>query len=207
MSSFWVYVLLFAITAGESSAFLGLVVPGEAAVLGAGALASQGKLALIPAILIVVVGSVVGDSIGYSVGKRYGHARESGFLAKVWSCQRMLSVRTLLNKHGRKTVFLARFIGYFRSLVPFAAGAVRMPYRPFLAYNIAGAVTWGVGTVLLGYWAGDAAISIFESSTRYLLAAAAIGTTAYLLWRWTTRGRRAARAAETLATLESHPAT
>ncbi len=205
MSSLWVYALLFAITAGESSAFLGLVIPGEAAVLGAGALAARGELALVPAIAVVVVGAVVGDTIGYSVGKRFGGSPQSGPLARVWSCQRMVRVRTFLDKHGRNTVFLARFVGFFRALVPFAAGAVRMPYRPFLAYNVAGALTWGIGTVLIGYWTGDTAIGTFESSSRYFVAAAAVGALGYLLWRWTTRRTRAARAAGALARLESHP--
>ncbi len=206
MGSFWVYALLFAVTAGESSAFLGLVVPGEAAVLGAGALASQGDLTLFPVIVVVVAGAVIGDAIGYSVGKRFGRARETGLLAKVWSCQRMLRVRTFLDKRGRKTIFLARFVGFFRALVPFAAGAVRMPYRPFLAYNIAGALTWGIGTVLVGYWAGDAAINAFESSTRYVIAAAGLAVAIYAIWLWVTREARAARAAARLATLESHSA-
>lgn len=192
MSALWVYVALFAVTAGESSAFLGMVVPGEAAVLGAGALASQGELSLAPALVAIISGAVIGDSIGYAIGKRFGQARETGVLARVWSCARMMRTRSFLDRHGRKTVFLARFVGFFRALVPFAAGAVRMPYRPFLTYNVAGAVVWGSATLLAGYLAGDAAIRMFQSASVYLLAGvAAAGAVAYVVRRRSIGARRA----------------
>lgn len=192
MSALWVYAVLFAVAAGESSAFLGMVVPGEAAVLGAGALASQGKLALLPALVVVIVGASIGDSVGYAVGKRFGHGREKGPLARVWSCARMLRTRAFLERHGRKTVFLARFVGFFRALVPFAAGAVSMPYRPFLAYNLAGAVVWGSGTVLVGYWVGDAAINVAESASIYLAGAlVTAGLVVHLLHRRLAHARQA----------------
>ena len=183
MSPFWVYLLLFAVAVGESSAFLGLAVPGEAAVLGAGVLAAQGELALLPVIVLVVIGAALGDTIGYTLGKRFGHGREHGVLARVWSCQRMGRVRAYMDQHGRSTIVLARFVGFFRALVPFAAGAVRMPYRSFLTYNIAGALVWGIGTVLIGYLAGEAAISAVESASIYAAALVAAGSIAYLLLR------------------------
>ena len=115
-----------------------MVVPGEVAVLGAGALASQGGLALVPALVVVIVGAIIGDNVGYAVGKRFGHGRKSGPLARVWSCDRMMRTLVFLDRHGGKTVFLARFVGFFRALVPFAAEAVRMPYRPFLGVQRGG---------------------------------------------------------------------
>jgi membrane protein DedA with SNARE-associated domain len=201
MSSLWVYSVLFLLTAGESAAFLGLVVPGEAAVLGAGALASRGEVALLPAIAVTVAGAVLGDTIGYALGKRFGHGRQSGPLARVWSCQRMLRVRGFLDRHGRKTIFLARFVGFFRALAPFAAGAVRMPYRPFLLYNVAGALVWGTATVLAGYFAGEAAIRRLESATLVVVAiTAAALIAAFLLRHWLNTRRMASEqnAAEVL---------
>lgn len=187
MSLLWIYLVLFAITVGESSAFLGLAVPGEAAVLGAGALAARGELDLAPVVVLVVLGAVLGDTIGYALGKRFGHGREHGLLAKVLSCARMRRVRAYMDQHGRRTIFLARFVGFFRALVPFAAGAVRMPYRPFLLYNLAGAIVWGIGTVLIGYVAGAAAIDAVESASFVgAVAVAAVGVLAYLAHRQRT---------------------
>ncbi|MDQ3462796.1 MAG: DedA family protein [Actinomycetota bacterium] len=187
MSLLWVYVVLFALAVGESSAFLGLAVPGEAAVLGAGALAARGELDLAPVIVLVVVGAALGDTIGYGLGKRLGHGRDHGLLGKVWSCARMRRVRAYMDEHGRRTIFVARFVGFFRALVPFAAGAVRMPYRPFLVYNLAGAIVWGTGTVLVGYVAGETAIDAVESASVFTAAlVATVGILVYLVHRQRT---------------------
>lgn len=187
MSLLWIYVVLFAVTVGESSAFLGLAVPGEAAVLGAGALAARGELDLAPVIVLVVLGAVLGDTIGYGLGKQFGHGRERGLLARVWSCARMRRVRAHMDRHGRRTIFIARFVGFFRALVPFAAGAVRMPYRPFLLYNVAGAIVWGTGTVLVGYVAGETAIDAVESASVFTaVVVATLGVFAYLVHRQRT---------------------
>jgi membrane-associated protein len=114
-------------------------------------------------------------------------------LAKIWSCARMRRVRAYMDRHGRRTVFLARFVGFFRALVPFAAGAVRMPYRPFLFYNALGALVWGVGTVLLGYVFGEAAIDALESTSAFT---AALAVTAAAILYLVHRQRTAARTAE-----------
>lgn len=152
----WAYVLLFAVAAGESSAFLGLVVPGETFVLAAGALAARGHLAVGWLMLAVIAGGVVGDSIGYGAGQHFGGCRDHGLLARVWSCRRMTRVRAFLDRHGAPTIFLARFVGFLRPLAPFAAGAVRMPYRRFLVYNVAGAIVWATATLAAGYFLGTA---------------------------------------------------
>lgn len=180
----WVYVGLFALSVGESSAFLGLVLPGETFVLAAGAAAAAGALDLSWTILVVVVGAVVGDTVGYALGAHFGGCRDHGILGRLWSCARMRTVRGFLARRGRPTIFFARFVGLLRPLAPFAAGAVHMPYRPFLAYNIAGGVVWGAGTVLAGYAIGTAV----EGTLRWaglglLVGAIAIGLAVRFLAR------------------------
>lgn len=170
------YLGLFGIAAGESSALLGLALPGEAFVLVAGALAARGSLNLFWLLPSVIAGAILGDSIGYALGRHFGGCRDHGWLGKVWSCGRMARVRLFFDRRGGATVFLARFIGFLRPLAPFAAGAVRMPYRPFLAYNVAGAVVWGTGTVLAGYFLGTPVEHLLRSAGVWLaIAAGAVG--------------------------------
>ena len=105
---------------------------------------------------LVAAAAIAGDSIGYELGRwlhkswflRYG--RWLGLREQHWQ-----RVEEFFQRHGGKTVFFARFSAGFRILVPFFAGAVRLPYLHFLKWNIAGGVVWATGSVLLGYLAGD----------------------------------------------------
>lgn len=165
---------MFAVAAGESSAFLGLAVPGETFVFAAGVFAARGTLSLAWLIPVVIAGAIAGDSIGYALGRHFGGCREHGWLGRIWSCRRMDRVKGFFERRGRRTIFLARFVGFLRPLAPFAAGAVRMPYRPFLAYNVAGAIVWGTGTVLAGYFLGPAAERLLRSLGIWSAAAAVV---------------------------------
>ncbi|MBI4260121.1 MAG: DedA family protein [Actinobacteria bacterium] len=186
----WTYLGLFALSAGESSAFLGLVLPGETFVLATGAIAAQGRLDLWWIVAMVVLGAILGDSIGYALGRRFGGCRDEGWLARFWSCERMGRVQRFFDRHGPATIFLARFVGLLRPLAPFAAGAARMPYRPFLLYNVAGGVMWGTGTVLAGYFLGAAAGPLLRSAGIWaILGLGVAGPSLLLVRRW--RRRRA----------------
>lgn len=187
----WAYVGLFALSTAESSAFLGLAVPGETFVLAAGTAAAQGRLSLWWLLLAVVLGGILGDSIGYALGRRFGGCREGGWLGKIWSCERMERVQRFFDRHGRKTIFLARFVGFLRPLAPFAAGAARMSYRPFLLYNVAGAITWGTGTALAGYYLGPAVERLIRSGGVWaVLGIGLVVTATFVLRQWRRRRRR-----------------
>lgn len=185
-SGAWGYLGLLGLAGAESAAFLGLAVPGEAFVLAAGALAARGVLSLPWAVAAVVAGAIVGDSVGYALGRHFGECREHHWLSKVWSCQRMGRVRLLLDRRGREAIFLGRFIGLLRPLVPFAAGAVQMPYRRFLSYSVAGGLAWGTTTVLAGYFLGNSLEKFPPSAGVWVVA---LGAIAVLLSR---RRRRSA---------------
>jgi membrane-associated protein len=159
----WAYLGLFALSTGESSAFLGFAVPGETFALLAGAVSARGHLSLGWVIVAVIVGGVIGDSVGYAVGRHFGGCGKHGWLGRVWSCARMAKVKRFLDARGRASIFFARFIGFLRPLAPFAAGAVGMAYRPFLFFNVAGAIAWGAATVLAGFFIGEAADDVFRT--------------------------------------------
>ena len=138
----------------EAALFVGLVLPGETALLLGGVLASRGRVSLPILMGVAVVAAVAGDSVGYEVGRRFGPALKAGRLGRMIGDQRWSRAEAYVAKRGGSAVFLGRWVGLLRALVPAVAGMVRMPYRRFLVYNVAGGTLWAVVVVLLGYFAG-----------------------------------------------------
>jgi undecaprenyl-diphosphatase len=153
----WVaLVVVFLAPALEASVFLGFIVPGEIAVLLGGVLAHQGVIPLGAAIAAAVLGSVIGDSIGYMVGRRWGRGMVHGTLGRLPIIKRRLDdhlddAQAYVRRRKGSAVFFGRFTAVFRVLVPGLAGMAEVHYPTFLAYNVASAVIWGTGFVLLGY--------------------------------------------------------
>jgi membrane protein DedA with SNARE-associated domain len=150
----WGYVILFALTALEASAFVGLFVPGETALLLGGFLAYQGKLHLAVVIVVTVFGGILGDSAGYEIGRHLGERiRRTRFGRKIGE-ERWERARAYVRQKGGRAVLLGRFVGILRALVPAVAGDSRMPYSTFLLWNLIGALVWGPSVVVAGYLAG-----------------------------------------------------
>ncbi len=125
----WGYALLFLAPFLESSAFIGVLVPGETVVVLAGFLASHGYLELGYCMIVIALGAILGDSTGYALGKAFGREyfsrHERLFLFRRKHLQK---VEGYFARHGGKTVFWARFAHLLRALTPFAAGMSAMPY-------------------------------------------------------------------------------
>jgi membrane protein DedA with SNARE-associated domain len=151
----WGYVLLFVLTMLEASAFIGLFIPGETALLLAGVLAQQGKVSLPICIACAVVGAVVGDSIGYEIGRHLGPRIRSSWAGQKLGEERWARAHAYLRKKGGRAIFLGRFIGVLRALVPAVAGDSRMPYGTFLVWNVLGAAIASPAVILAGYSAGS----------------------------------------------------
>ncbi len=147
--------LIAALVFGETAIFLGFVLPGEAAVVLGGVLASRGHISLAILIPVVVVAAVTGPMVGYEIGRRLG-----GRLFGARALSRMPGAvdrtRVALRDKGGAAVFGGRFVAILRALMPAAAGAAGTPYRVFTVYNLLSGVLWGVGYCLLGYLAGAA---------------------------------------------------
>lgn len=152
----WGYLAIFLAAFLESSAFLGLMVPGESIVVIAGLLASQGTLEVGDCLWVIALGAVLGDSVGYSLGKAIGRGYfEKHHRLLLLKEKHIRKVDGYFQRHGGKTVFFGRFVGLLRAMAPFVAGMSRMPYRSFALYNIAGGVLWSVTFTLLGYYFGQ----------------------------------------------------
>jgi undecaprenyl-diphosphatase len=151
----WSYLIIFAAALLECAAFAGLLVPGESLVLASGFFAHQGILERDVVIVAAGLGAVAGDNIGYWLGARLGRewllrsGSRFGFRKR-----RLAQVENFFQRQGPKAVFIGRFIGFARALVPFVAGASRMSYRKFVLYDFLGATLWTFAFVTLGYVLG-----------------------------------------------------
>jgi membrane-associated protein len=183
---------VFLVSALETAVFLGVVLPGEIAVIVGGALAARGRLPLVGVLVASILGPFFGDSIGYFLGGRYGPRYFRGKRRKRWS-----RARLWLRRRGAAALFLGRFTAFVRSIIPAAAGAARMPYRRFLPWCIAAAISWGGASTLLGYFLGKNYETLERFTRRFslaILAAVVLGVGMYvLLRRRSLRGRRRAR--------------
>jgi undecaprenyl-diphosphatase len=155
LASPWAYVVVGLLAALEASAFVGLFIPGELAVLTGGYIAFQGRAGLALMMAAAGCGAIAGDSVGYEIGRHFGDRLRNSRLGRRVGSERWGRAEAYLADHGGRAVFLGRFIGVLRALVPALAGASRMPYRKFVAWNALGGVLWAPGLVLVGYAAGS----------------------------------------------------
>lgn len=152
-------------TFAESGLFFGFFLPGDSLLFTAGFLASLGFFDIWRLTPALIVAAVAGDSVGYWTGKRFGkwllNRKESFFFQK----HHLESARKFYEKHGGKTLILARFMPAVRTFAPIVAGMAEMEYSLFLRYNIIGGLLWAAGMTLLGYFLG----SLIPDVDRYLL--------------------------------------
>ena len=186
--SSWVLVVAAAgLAFGETAIALDLLVPGEVGMVIVGAAAARSDYPLLPVVVAGMVGAVVGDSVSYAIGRRWGAA-----VVCRWEFTRrrfeprIARAERYFHSHGGWLVFVARFVGAFRAVVPLVVGTAGMPYPRFLAWNVVASVTWAGIVVTLGYHFGDE-IARFVDRVGLGLSVAAIA--AALAW-WLVQRRR-----------------
>jgi membrane-associated protein len=149
------YVGIIAIIFAESGLFFGFFLPGDSLLLTAGLLAARGELNLLILLLTLPVAAVLGDNVGYWFGKKAGppiFSRENSLLFRR---KNLLAAKAFYDKHGGKTITLARFMPFIRTFAPIVAGAVEMNYRKFFMYNLLGGLLWAAGVTFAGYYLGQ----------------------------------------------------
>jgi len=147
-------LIISAIIFAESGLLIGFFLPGDTLLFGAGLAASQGKFSLLWLIVCVVLAAIIGDNVGYSIGRRAGpriFKKEDGILFRQEYLQKS---EEFYEKHGGKTIVLARFTPIVRTFAPVVAGAGKMTRKKFMIYNIIGGTLWGGGMSFLGYMIG-----------------------------------------------------
>lgn len=148
----WLYLLFGGLAFAEAAILLGMVLPGETALLVGGFLAHEGVLNPWVMGAVAVFCAIAGDSVGYEFGRHFGPRLRRSRLGRWVGEARWSRGDEFLIRHGGKAVFLGRMTALMRALVPSMAGMARVPYlRVFLPWNVAGGVLWGAGCVYLGY--------------------------------------------------------
>ncbi len=159
------YVGVFGIVFAESGLFFGVFLPGDSLLFTAGFLASQGYFNFPILVTGCFLAAVFGDNIGYAFGRKVGPRffnREDSF----WFHKRHLeTAEKFYEKHGGKTIILARFIPIVRTFAPIVAGIGNMNYERFLLFNIIGGFLWAVGITTTGFFLGK----IVPGIDKYLL--------------------------------------
>lgn len=159
------YVGVTTIVYTESGLLVGALLPGDSLLFTAGFLASQGYLNIWILCILVFIAAVAGDNTGYAIGKRFGPRvfkhKESFFFKKDY----VDKSQKFYEKHGGKTIILARFMPIVRTFAPLLAGVGKMKHSTFFLYNVVGGFLWSVGLSLLGYFLGKSIPNI----DRYLL--------------------------------------
>lgn len=150
------YPGIFAIVLAESGLFFGVSLPGGSLLFTSGLLASQGYLNIYILLAVILTAAILGDTIGYWFGAWVGPALYRRKDSRFFKQSHLDQARSFFDEHGAKAILLGRFVPIVRTFVPIVAGVVRMDYRTFLFYNFLGAIVWGGGFTLLGYFLGEA---------------------------------------------------
>lgn len=166
----WSYGILFSIVFVETGVVIMPFLPGDSLLFASGTLAALGAFNLGLLITVFLAAAVIGDTVNYHVGKAVGTSiPPNSFLGKVINKERMETAQNFFNKHGGKTIVIARFMPFIRTFIPFVAGASRMNYKYFIVYNVVGAVLWVLSCTLLGYFFGNIPIIKDNFSTVLIL--------------------------------------
>lgn len=178
------YFIVFAAALAESMPLLGMLVPGQAFVIFAGFLASQGTLELGPIILAGIVAGLLGDAIGYVLGRRYGRWLLVEYGPRFRMDARAVDrIDGLFAKYGPLALIAARFSFLTRGLGPLLAGVTRMRLRVFWPLNVVGAIAWAVAYAAMGYLAGESVGLIEGAVGRYVGYGVAAAVGVFLLYR------------------------
>ena len=169
---FGVAFIIFA----ESGLLIGFFLPGDSLLFTAGFLVQIGILPvnIVAFIALLFVAAVLGDSIGYTFGRRVGRKVFERPNSRLFKQKYLLEAENFYEKHGKKTIILARFIPVVRTFAPIVAGTANMHYRTFLAYNVIGGFLWTAGVTSLGFFLGAFFTSIGLGIDSVLLPIVAI---------------------------------
>jgi membrane-associated protein len=156
LSAVALYAVVGALVFVESGLLVGFFLPGDTVLFAAGLYTADPRSGASVAVLatVVLVAAVSGDAVGYAFGRRTGPAllRREG---RVLNTANLARAQAFYDRYGVLAVVAARWIPWVRVFAPVLAGVAGMPYARFLAANVVGAVTWGVGLVVLGHYAAS----------------------------------------------------
>ena len=190
----WTYLVLFLIVFCETGLVVTPFLPGDSLLFAAGTFAALGSLSPWVLFAALSAAAVLGDTANYWIGKKIGPRAFSGTV-RFLKQEHLRKTESFYERHGRKTIILARFVPIIRTFAPFVAGVGSMNYPVFLAYNVIGGVAWVALCVFSGYFFGN--IPVVQRNFSIVIIAIILISTLPILWEaWKARkaGRGAAAA-------------
>lgn len=149
------YLGLFLIIFAETGLFFGFFLPGDSLLFTAGILASSGFLNIYIVSAILFIAAVFGDSVGYAFGHKVGKKLFNKENSLLFHKDHLVRARNFYQRHGKKTIIIARFVPIIRTFAPIVAGVGDMHYTSFLAFNVIGAMLWAIGLPWAGFYLGN----------------------------------------------------
>lgn len=151
----WMYAILFLIVFCETGLVVTPFLPGDSLLFAIGSLAAIGVLRVELAAPMLVAAALSGDNANYWIGRTLGPRLFSGEQSRLFRKEYLVRTQQFYDRHGRKTVVIARFIPIIRTFAPFVAGIGKMRYGAFISFSIVGALVWVVLFVSAGYFFGN----------------------------------------------------
>jgi membrane-associated protein len=158
------YIALAIIVFTETGLMIGFFLPGDSLLVTAGLFAAKGDLNIVWLNVLLIACAIAGDATGYFIGKKLGPAlfrKEDSLLFKK---KHLIATHEFYEKHGGKTIILARFIPVIRTFAPVVAGMANMSYRRFALFNIVGGIGWVVSMTMIGYLL----VTIFPATEQHI---------------------------------------
>lgn len=149
----WTYAILFLIIFAETGLVVTPILPGDSLLFAAGTFASRGSLDPVMLFILLSIAAVLGDAVNYGVGKYLGPKAAEGL--RFVKQEYLDRTHAFYEKHGGKTIVIARFMPIIRTFAPFVAGIGTMTYRRFALFNVSGGIVWIGLFVFAGYFFGN----------------------------------------------------
>jgi membrane-associated protein len=188
----WTYVLLFAIILFETGLVITPFLPGDSLLFAAGAMAAlhPDSLNIVLLLILLSIAAVLGDTINYAIGRAVG---PRAFRINAWFLKHEHLVKTqeFYDRHGGKTIVLARFVPIIRTFAPFVAGVGKMNYPQFLYYNVVGGLAWVLLCTLAGYFFGG--MEIVKKNFELVVVGIVLVSVLPVAWELWAARRRAAK--------------
>ena len=185
----WTYVLLFAIILCETGLVVMPFLPGDSLLFAAGAMAARypDDLGLVPLLVLLSIAAILGDTINYFLGRWIG---PRAFSLNTWFLkhEHLEKTQAFYERHGGKTIVLARFMPIVRTFAPFVAGVGKMHYPTFLWFNVVGGILWVLLCTVAGYFFGN--IEAVKKHFELVVIGIVLVSVLPLAWEWWAARRR-----------------
>jgi membrane-associated protein len=186
---------LFVVIFAETGLMVGFFLPGDSLLVTAGLFAAKGDLDILWLNLALIAAAVLGDAVGYWIGWKAGKALYSRPNSFFFRREHLIKTHEFYERHGGKTIIIARFMPIVRTFAPTVAGAAEMTYRQFVVFNVIGAIGWVTSMTLIGYFLGQMFGAALERNIHILVAIVIALSLLPALIAWLNERRKTSAAA------------